>query len=515
MPRHGTKRKFDSGTSFGFAEMFEHLEEAVFLVRVADRCILGCNQAAEELFGYDHDDLAGQQTSLLHFDEEHHESFGRMSEKAIASDGVYSGNFIMRRKDGSLFSSCHRIVLVHSSAGEVMALSFVTPLAKSINVGETNTLRSLLGAQLSDNTSYQDVMHTLLRITCNAFDWDYGEVWSMGHHGQLKIDLQYPKNDESLEEFVRTSRIIRFPPGDGMVGRVYQTGEPESHDQGAWSPGKIFRRTLIARRAGLVAFYGAPIIVDQKVVAVILLARRTKKDIAPAFKTAMLDTLSWIGSDPRFTEILSSVSDQVGSPSHLSKRQANALYNGALPSVVYDANSFEIIDFNERTTLLTKYAAGDLFGRPLQDVFELDALSFDVIHEHPFQHNGLSLICDDKKGDDSPLTGGCMLTHPIIWNGETVIAGFYMNNLIVEQIDEIDAATDLIKSAETIVGLTRREREVFSLLLALRSSKAVANILEISHRTVEVHRASIIRHFGVESFSNLERRLVRLFFDTE
>lgn len=515
MPRRNTKRKFDSGPLSGFAEVLENLEEAIFIVRVADRCILGCNEAAEKLFGYDRDSLAGQPTSVLHIDEEHHENFGRMSEKAISREGVYNGNFMMRRKDGSIFSSCHRIILVSSDAGEVLAVSFVTPLAETINVDETNLLRSILDAQLPENASFKELMSTLLKTICNVFEWDYGEVWSIGHHGQLQIDQHYPSNDESLEEFVRASSIIRFPPGEGLVGKVFKEGKPEFHDQGAWSPGKLFRRTLIARRAGLVTFYGVPILMDQEAVAVVLLAHRSKKEISAAITTTLLDTLSWIGTEPKFSDAMSSISNLIEKPSVHVKRSASAIYQGVLPSIVYDNTTFEIVDYNERTSLLTEYFSKDLIGKQLQDVFELDAQSFDVTHRQSHKRNGLCLICDDNKDGDSALTGGCLLSHPIIWNGETVLAGFYMNRQILEQIDETDATSELFMSARSIIRLTLREREVFSHLLALRSSKAVANVLDISHRTVEVHRASIIRYFEADSFSTVERRLVGLFFDTE
>jgi FixJ family two-component response regulator len=44
--------------------------------------------------------------------------------------------------------------------------------------------------------------------------------------------------------------------------------------------------------------------------------------------------------------------------------------------------------------------------------------------------------------------------------------------------------------------LTRREREVLPLILAGHSSKQIARRLAISHRTVEIHRARIMRKTG-------------------
>jgi PAS domain S-box-containing protein len=51
--------------------------------------------------------------------------------------------------------------------------------------------------------------------------------------------------------------------------------------------------------------------------------------------------------------------------------------------------------------------------------------------------------------------------------------------------------------------LTRREREILSYLSDGLTSKEIALKLEISHRTVEVYRAKLLRKFGVNNTSGL------------
>lgn len=57
--------------------------------------------------------------------------------------------------------------------------------------------------------------------------------------------------------------------------------------------------------------------------------------------------------------------------------------------------------------------------------------------------------------------------------------------------------------------LTSREREVVQLLAEGRSNKAIASILQISVKTVETHRAAIMRKLGLESFADLVRYAIR------
>ena len=55
--------------------------------------------------------------------------------------------------------------------------------------------------------------------------------------------------------------------------------------------------------------------------------------------------------------------------------------------------------------------------------------------------------------------------------------------------------------------LTRREREVFSLLGEGKTSKEIARALELSYRTVEVHRGRLLKKFGVSNTAGLFQSL--------
>ena len=58
-------------------------------------------------------------------------------------------------------------------------------------------------------------------------------------------------------------------------------------------------------------------------------------------------------------------------------------------------------------------------------------------------------------------------------------------------------------------GLSPREREIVQLLGEGKSNKEVANILGISVKTAETHRATIMRKLGFSAFSELIRFAVR------
>ena len=58
--------------------------------------------------------------------------------------------------------------------------------------------------------------------------------------------------------------------------------------------------------------------------------------------------------------------------------------------------------------------------------------------------------------------------------------------------------------------LTRRERDVFEKLITGASNKEVGRRLGISPRTIEIHRARILKKLAVKSVADMVRMAMRL-----
>jgi len=76
------------------------------------------------------------------------------------------------------------------------------------------------------------------------------------------------------------------------------------------------------------------------------------------------------------------------------------------------------------------------------------------------------------------------------------------------QHDAIAAHGHAPAGSVSLAGLTLRERDVLRCVLAGLSNRQIAEKLDISRRTVESHRASIIKRTGVSSFAELMRLLM-------
>jgi DNA-binding NarL/FixJ family response regulator len=63
--------------------------------------------------------------------------------------------------------------------------------------------------------------------------------------------------------------------------------------------------------------------------------------------------------------------------------------------------------------------------------------------------------------------------------------------------------------AETGPAITPREREIIQLVAEGKSSKEVAAALQLSVKTVEAHRANIMRKLRINSVTELVRYAIR------
>lgn len=88
----------------------------------------------------------------------------------------------------------------------------------------------------------------------------------------------------------------------------------------------------------------------------------------------------------------------------------------------------------------------------------------------------------------------------------------YKNETILELVDRALALSgdgaDFVVSAdaaERIAGLTPRERDVLERLVAGKPNKIIAHELQISPRTVEIHRSNLMKRMHADSLSHLVR----------
>lgn len=118
-------------------------------------------------------------------------------------------------------------------------------------------------AQSTDAESLQNVLQAL----CEELSWDLGEVWlTVPDHGTLQLSAAWHPSPDTADHWVKMSRNVAVNPGVGMVGRVWEKGEPEWI--GDIPNSDLFARAPFAADAGLTTVCAFPLRAQGRVVGV-------------------------------------------------------------------------------------------------------------------------------------------------------------------------------------------------------------------------------------------------------
>ena len=114
-----------------------------------------------------------------------------------------------------------------------------------------------------------------------------------------------------------------------------------------------------------------------------------------------------------------------------------------------------------------------------------------------------------------------MAVHALKAGAVDFIEKPFNNDLLLGRIQK--AVADSVKAdsarakRDTITGriglLTPREREVLDLVVAGETNKGVARHLDISEKTVEVHRAKVMEKMRAKSLAELVKTVTKLDVD--
>ena len=150
------------------------LDEAVFAVNPATRTIMSCNPAVERVFGYTEQEVVGRGTEFLHVDPEMYQKFGREVNQALDKDGVFKGEFKMKRKDGKIFFTEHTVrEIADGSGNRKNSVSIVRDITEEKHREQELTRR---GEQLEERTRNLEQLNTALKVLLDKRDQDIKEL---------------------------------------------------------------------------------------------------------------------------------------------------------------------------------------------------------------------------------------------------------------------------------------------------------------------------------------------------
>ncbi len=165
---------------------------------------------------------------------------------------IYSRGFPLKDKMGNLVS----------------LLGIATDITKYKEEQQYLLLTKEVTLLLEHTNDLKKVSYKILRLICNTFDWDYGEIWLMDFSANKLRNLNYWSNPKVEDlAFNLKSQEITFKPGINLPGKVFQD---KKH---IWIEDILNHSDLIrtneAIHADLNSALGVPIIFHGKILGVI------------------------------------------------------------------------------------------------------------------------------------------------------------------------------------------------------------------------------------------------------
>ncbi|MEC4983856.1 MAG: diguanylate cyclase [Oscillatoria sp. PMC 1068.18] len=159
---------------------------------------------------------------------------------------------------------------------------------------------------ISNSPDFHAALEVTLRQVCEIINWDFGEAWIPNEQGtMLESSRGWYGRNSSLRKFRQKSEKLTFAPNVGLAGRIWLSQKPEWIEDISNVSKKICIRSRIADEVNLKATFGVPIIVDDLVLAIIVLYKQTS-----------------LKKEPHLIELVEAVANQLGSFIQQKKAEA-------------------------------------------------------------------------------------------------------------------------------------------------------------------------------------------------
>ena len=174
-------------------------------------------------------------------------------------------------------------------------------------------------------------------------------------------------------------------------------------------------------------------------------------------------------------------------------------------SLLLSACGFAVRTYTDADTFLTHIPPGP--GCLLTDINMPGMDGLELQRRLQAGHTTLSVIVMTGDADVSKavraMKGGAIdfLQKPF---DQTTLTDA-VSNALAASVQRQTSSESAQSAAARIARLTQREAEVFALLVAGQPTKAIANTLAASPRTIEVHRARVMEKLAVTSLADLVR----------
>jgi len=213
-------------------------------------------------------------------------------------------------------------------------------------------LSARVASRVGRQDKFEDAIRIAVRWLARGMGWDLAESWVLvPDRDALEPGPVWCRDDARFARFVKASRDQRFERGEGLPGRVWETGRSEWFADVSNAHG-IFRRSVLANEVGLRAGCAIPIVGDGRTVAVLCFFARDTRAHNHQLVAALDAGVASLG--PVLLRI------QAEQARRASVAQMDALISDNLDGLL-------VVD-DQGYILFANPAAQDTFGRSLEEL---------------------------------------------------------------------------------------------------------------------------------------------------
>jgi PAS domain S-box-containing protein len=221
------------------------------------------------------------------------------------------------------------------------------------------TTEQAVARTLAESDDLGDAYPRVLRLMAQRLGWSFAAAWEPGPDGKAPLRCVASWwEDEDLEPFEGVTCSLALDPGEGLPGRVWETGQPD------WivdvANDLNFPRARVARSVGLHAALCFPAHSARGVVAVVEL-----------FDTEAREP------DVHLLRTLTSLGDQMGlaiqrrraeEAAHIGEERNRAMLAAALDAVIAIDHRGTVLEFNPAAERTFGYEADQVIGQDMADL---------------------------------------------------------------------------------------------------------------------------------------------------
>jgi signal transduction histidine kinase/FixJ family two-component response regulator len=142
-------------------------------------------------------------------------------------------------------------------------------LERKVAQEETDFLLNTTFA-MAETQDFEESISVMLRLCCDFINWELAEAWIPSSDGSyLNCSPNSYAKKPDLLDYINQSLLIKFAPNVGLPGRIWSSKKPEWLEDISLAPDEIFLRNHMAAKAGLKACFGIPILVENRVIAIL------------------------------------------------------------------------------------------------------------------------------------------------------------------------------------------------------------------------------------------------------